>query len=323
MLLVELSLPSGLARVSNEPLALEHFWAPHVASCGPVKMAIDKPYGGYVRPQFGSIELLPTAFRSDWPPPVSMGIAISVTDLDEAGAMRIMDGTAHRSAIARDGIRYDIYGSSYTGRFTDHSYDNTISGLFANNIPYADASLSTDVSLADDTNSPRLVYVDSGDQVVIDSLSKTCACAGHLFYIDGTVAHLVDMFTDNGSRALTEFDFFPSSYKDGVPIATVRCGDTAVPGSSVYGQEEAVSPVFNTSDTAEIEKGLSRIKTILESPGVELKLPITATVPKFGERLSWTDASLGQPVDVWMRTRALTWDFDQDQLVIEGEGGIS
>ena len=76
-------------------------------------------------------------------------------------------------------------------------------------------------------------------------------------------------------------------------------------------------------DAQEVTKGLTRIRQILESPRVELKLPITATVPKFGERLSWTDASQGQPVDVWMRTRALTWDFDQEQLVIEGEGGIS
>ncbi len=323
MLLVEMTLPSGLRRISNEPLALEHYWEPVVASCGPVSMATDQPYGGYVRPQFGRLELLPSLFADDWPPPVSVPLTMAVTDTDEAGAVQLMAGTAHRAEIRRDGIAYDLYGREYGGRFTDHSYGNTVSGLFANNIASADPSLTADTGLADPDSAPYILYVDTGDQVVIDSLSRTCAVAAHLFYIQGTTAHLVDMFTDNGSMELTEFDFFPSSYTDQGPLATCRCGDTSLACSWPYGREVSVSPVFNTSDTAEITTGLERIRQILEAPLLTLKAPITATVPKFGQRVSWTDSSQWSPLSAWMRVRSIVWDFDRAQVVLRGEGGLA
>ena len=324
MLLIELTLPSGLRRVSNEPLALEHFWEPNVASCGPVKLAADSSYGGYVRPQYGKIELTPDAFTGagDWPPPVSMPIALFLTDTDEVGRQKIMHGTAHRESVLRDSFIYDLYAPDYSGRFTDHVYDNTVTGLFINNIANADAFLTADTSMADANNAPHIDYTDKGDQVVIDSLSKACACAGHLFYIKNSVAYLVDMLTNNGSREITEFDFFPSDYRDDVPYATFRSGDISVDGTYAYGKDMSVSPVFS-ADNNEINKGLLRIKQIMEAPRVTLKMPITVNVPKFGERLSWVDASRGQDITAWIRVRAISFDFDNDQIVVEGEGGIS
>ena len=324
MLLVELQVDGQVVRVSNEPLALEHYWLAVVASCGSIKIATDRPYGGYARPQYGKIEFTPELFEEvdHWPPPVSMPITIKITDSDEAEAATIVSGTAHRTQIAEVGITYDIKADHFSGRFTDHAYDDTISELFSGNIAAADSSLSADTTLADPAGAPHIDYTDKGDQVVIDSLSKAAACAGHLFYIQGSVAHLVDMLTDNGSRTITEFNYFPSSYADPVPYATFRCGDTGLAGSYAYGRDQQITPVFAT-DTAEVNKGLQRIKQILEAPGAVLKMPITANPPKFGERITWTSEAMVHPLTSWIRVRSLTYDFDNEQIVVAGEGGLS
>jgi len=324
MLLIELQINGQTVRVSNEPLALEHYWLPVVASCGSIKIATDRPYGGYARPQYGKIEFTPELFEEvdHWPPPVSIPITIKITDSNETEATTIVSGTAHRTKIAEVGITYDVKADHFAGRFVDHLYNNTISVLFSGDIPIADASLSADTSLADSAGAPHINFTDKGDQVVIDSLSKVAACAGHLFYIDGSVAHLVDMLTDNGSRIITEFDYFPSSYMDPVPYATFRSGDTDLAGSYAYGRDQQISPVFST-DAAEVNKGLQRIKQILESPGAVLKMPITANPPKFGERITWTSEAMAHELTSWIRVRSLTYDFDNDQIVVAGEGGLS
>ncbi len=324
MLLVELTLPSGLKRVSNEPLALEHFWEPVVASCGAITLATDYVYGGYVRPKYGKIELTPDAFveDADWPPPSAMPISLFISDNNEANRETVLVGMAHRESIANDGIVYDLYAPDYADRFTDHVYNDNISPLFVNVILGASYSLDADTSKSDSDNAPYINYTDKGDQVIIDSLSKACACAAHFFYIDGTIAYLVDMLSDNGSREITEFDFFPSSYRDDVPYSTFTCGDTSSQGSYSYGKSLSITPVFSAAGS-EITKGLQRIIQTLEAPRVTLKMPITADIPKFGERLYWTDESLGQPLQAWMRVRSLSYDFDNEQLVIEGEGGLS
>lgn len=325
MLLVELTLPSGVVRVSNEPLPLAYFWEPAVASLGQIRLASDKIYGGYVRPRYGNLDLLPGLFSSsgDWPPPVSIPVTIKVTDTDESEAVTLFTGTAHRTDIGRDGIVYNLYGPDYSGTFIDHTYNNTIDGLFAGNIGTADPALTADTTLADGSSAPFINYVDSGEQIVIESLAKTCACATHIFYVEDNVAYLIDMFADNGSRTLTEFDFFPSVYEDGLPYSVLRCGDTDLTGTYSYGKDLTISPVFNTSDTAELTVGLTRIKQILDMPRITLSMPITANSPKPGEKLSWVDTALPMDLSVWMRVRSLVWDFDNEQLVIEGEGDIS
>ncbi len=379
MLLVELTLPAaGLVRVSNEPLALAHYWRPSVASLGQLVWSMDQPYGGYVRPRYGLLELLPDLFTVDWPPPVSIPVTVMVTDSDEASARTILRATAHRTEIRRDGVTYQLYGPDYDGIFTDHAYANTVDALFTNNIPLADASLAADTSLADGAAAPAIHYTDAGEQVVIESLSRACACATHMFYVEGSTAYLVDMFADNGSSLLTGFDFFPSSYTDGKPYAVYRCGDIALTGSNSYGDDKRITPVFHdqasqaqqdydtavrelelaqasldanptdsdliaardakqaavdsaantlanaqAADETEINKGLTRIKQILEMPRMTIKMPIVSEPPRPGERLSWVSDAMGQDLSGWMRVRALVWDFDNEQMVVEGEGSYT
>jgi len=324
MLLVELTINAQLVRVSNEPLALEHYWLPVIASCGSITIALDQPYGGYARPGYGRIKFSPALFFEvdHWPPPVSMPVAIKITDTDEASAVLVVAGTAHRAEITEEGISYDIKAPDFNGRFTDHVYNNTVASAFTANIGAADPALTVDTSLADPVHAPDLSFTDAGDQVVIDSLSAVAACAAHFFYMVGNVAHLVDMLTDNGSRQITEFDIFPSTFADPVPYATCRCGETALAASYAYGEELSVSPVFNTA-AGEINKGLQRIRQIVERPQPVLMMPITANPPKLGERITWVSHAMAHSLSAWIRVRSLTYDFDNDQLVVSGEGEIS
>ena len=49
----------------------------------------------------------------------------------------------------------------------------------------------------------------------------------------------------------------------------------------------------------------------------------TAELPVIGQKVSWIDESQGSTLDVWMRCRSLVYDFNNNEVVMEGEGGIT
>ena len=331
MLWVELHLPSGTKYVSNEAIATDsHFWEPHIASFGQFKFAMDSLYGGYVRPQYGRMELLPSAFLDDWPPPKSF--AITVHWADHAGDLdyiTLLDGTAVCTDDRADGIVYQLYEREFTGRFTDHVYDGAIAGqagLFVGNVPSIDPNLGASYALGDDTNAPLISYTDTGDQLVLDSLSKACATGTHMFYRDvmdgnGLSMVLVDMFTDNGTMTIDEFDFFSTEIRYNAPVPNFRCGDTSVAGGLAVGKDMSITSVFNT-DAAELTKGLNRIKQVMEAPQITVKMPL-GTFPKFGQRIELVSEARMRPVNAWLRVRGMVIDFDSYQVTLTGDGGIS
>ena len=380
MLWVEMHLPSGIRRVSNEALATDsHFYEPDLASLSQFRYSMDRLYGGYVRPSYGRFEFLPTAFENDWPPPDSFPVTVYWDEDD--GYKTLLDGTLYITDQAEDSVTYIPFEQEFTGRFTDHVYDNKIagaSGLFVNNVPYIDPNLTANYVLGDDVNAPYISFTDTGDKLVLNSLSDVCAVGTHMFYRDGLVMRLVDMFTDNGSREITEFDYFSWQRRHNTPYADYRCGDYSVAGFSFADRSNSVTPIFHNdaqqaqedydtavrelelaqasldanptdsdliaardarqsdvdaaantlanakaADETEITKGLNRIKQILEMPQITVKMPITQGIPNFGERVSFVSESGLKNINVWLRVRGMVLDFDNDQIVLVGEGEVA
>ena len=327
MLWVEMHLPSGTRRVSNEDLATDsNFYEPDLASLSQFRYSMDRLYGGYIRPPYGRFEFLPTAFENDWPPPDSFPVTVYWAEDD--GYKTLLDGTLYITDQAEDSVTYIPFEHEFTGRFTDHVYDGTISGasgLFVANVPSIDPNLTADYSLGDATNAPYISFIDHGDKLVLNSLSDVCAVGAHMFYRDGLVMRLVDMFTDNGSREITEFDYFSWQRRHNTPYADYRCGDYSVAGFSFAARDISIAPIFNTATDAEtqITTGLNRIKQILEMPQITVKMPITQGIPNFGERVSFVSESGLKNINVWLRVRGMVLDFDNDQIVLVGEGEVA
>lgn len=325
MLLTEHSISAQTVRLSNEWLALEHQWDAGIASFAAVKIACRKSYGGYVETVFGRMDVLPDTYDQSWPPPTSYPVTAKIASTDEATAAVMFDGTAHRERIKRDGIEYQLYGQSFTASVTDHVYSGSLVDVFSDACTALGLTLN---SSAARSTAPAVDYTAKGEKLIIDNLSDISAFFSHCFYIQSGTLYLIDMLADNGSTILTEFDIFPSVYNDPTPVtsvkATVLSTEYSVAGSSGYGgssAEVSISPVCHTAQ-ANIETALSDIKTIIERPSMQLIKPLSEP-PAIGQRINITDESTWKPLNVWARVRSITWDFDQEQCVIEGEGGLS
>lgn len=100
-------------------------------------------------------------------------------------------------------------------------------------------------------------------------------------------------------------------------IYTVR-----VAGSYPFGDSEEISSIASNV-YATIVTCLTDIKTTLERPRVEIAIPLTASLPKIGQKITLVDESLFQSTTIWARVSAMVFDFDNDQCVIEGEGALT
>lgn len=319
MLLVGLTLGGTTHRVSNQQYALEHFYDARISSMGQIRHASRKSWGGYVRPTYGQIGFTPDTFEGHWPPPITMPIVIKLGTIDEATAETVFEGTAHRTEINREEVIYDLYGEILDFPRTDRHYTGTVLSVFTAGA--TTLGLTLDSSAARPA-SPAVDYTISGDSQLIDDLDNMAAFNTHFFYIKEGTLFLIDGLADNGVKAYTEFDIFPSKYTDPTPYKAVTSGDYSVAGSFIYADRElSISPATHTVE-ANVNGALAKIKIAVEMPQIELYKPL-AELPIVGQKVTITDESLYQPTTAWGRVIGFVWDFNNEQCVVEGVGGIS
>lgn len=201
-------------------------------------------------------------------------------------------------------------------------------------------SLTYDGTLARAT-SPSINHWASSQMFLIDYLDSICQTFTHLIYVASTTLYLVDMSSDNGTRTLTEYQYFPSAYKYESPVASLKAEwqtkaavndatgphietydhETVRQSAYPYGSEESVTPYHSTKSN--IDTALDAIITIRNSPGARLVIPMTGTLPVPGEKISWTDTSLGEDTSAYIRARTIQYDLDKEEVMIDGEGAIS
>jgi len=318
-LLVEVTFNSTLHRVSDEMLPLEHFWDAQVSVASDIKYSIRNRGGGYVEPSFGSLTFLPSLFSGETEYPISCPIKLLFTDSDEASATTILEGTAHLSNIERDGVTYVIYATEYEDKVTDIAYSGTLESIFTT------ACTTLGLTL-DATNarvvSPAVSYTATGEKVLIDNLSDMARFFSHLFYIEDSILYLIDMLTETSVVEITEFDIAPSGYTYDKPVSIFKTGsdttEASVDGLYGYGDEDSVSPQCHVT-VANSETALADRKTIFESPNIRLKFPLV-DVYKPGIALLLVDESQEITLDVKAKVRSITWNFNDYECVVEGEG---
>lgn len=321
-LLVELTINGETVRVSNEAVDLTHYWDPYISRAGSIKWVMATEYGGYVKTKFSDFRLLPKTFADYWPAPESIGLKIKYTETNEESAVLLFAGTGHTSGLDRQSNEYELFGEEIDVTVTDEVFNDTLVNIFTTYTggSYLNLLLNTDAARA---SSPAVKYTSSGERQLLDVLSDIAKFFTHSFYIQDGTLYLIDMLADNGSTTITEFDFKPIKYIDPVPVSVVAGDQYSVNGSYSYGDVVSISPVCHDTQ-ANIETALGDIKTLLESRGANITIPINRIdYPVIGEKLSWTDESFDQDIDMFIRAHGIIYDFDRYEFTVEGRGSIS
>ena len=191
--------------------------------------------------------------------------------------------------------------------------------------------------------SPDINFWASSQRVLIEFVSNLCSIHLHLCYIntDTQTLYLVDLDTDNGTRTLTEFDFFSAQYQYEPPIAQITAKwtkrvavnetigkyvknedyETVQKSSYSYGEEWELEPFHNVS--SEIDTALATIITNMHKPRIKVPLPLLGSLPVPGEKITLTDTKLRHNTTAVFRCRNVIYDFEQDEIFVEGEGTIT
>lgn len=320
-LLIEFTINGTLNRLSQEGIALTNYWDAKVSTFDPIQFKLASYYGGYVKLGYGSISFVPDLFDDDWPPPVTGLLSAYYTATTEGAKETLFTGIAQLTGINRREITYRLYGPTYDETIASTTaYNNDLETVL-------DAILTSiaEIDTLDVTYGrvaiPNVTHTTSGDKLAIDLASDIAAFYGHLFYVSGTTAHLVDMLLNSGTVEYTEFDYFPSQYDYLEPVAVARAGAFSQFSAFSHGKNLSVTQYHDTE--ANVNTALNDIMTIWHKPRTRFRIPFLGSIPTPGKKLSWTDTGQAQDTDMFIMARSISYDFDNELVIVDGEGAIS
>lgn len=326
MLLVQKTINGTVNKISNETWNLESPYKKKISSITPINRGIRKAYGGYSKLDFGEYSCIPSLFDDDWPPPLSCAETWSVSSTTEAAATALFTGTTHLKLMDRENVIYELYDSDNSYVLPDgQAFADTLENVFTWMVNAARMNLTLDATLARDP-SPAVSYTTSGEQLGTEFLDGLAAFYSHFYYISGSTLYLVDMASNNGTRTLSENDYFspdeyPVEYFWNVPCAVAKAGDFSQSSSYTYG--ETISETAYHSTQANVETALDDIITYQNKARARLSIPTTQNPPSPGEQITFTDTSHTQDITMVINARVIQYDFDNDAYIVEGEGTIS
>ena len=387
MLNVEFTVNGVVRKISIDGHALTSNWRPRIVGFDAPTLAIPNNYGGFAKPEFGSISFNPLLFYdtaesiNDYPPPIAGAISVYYTDTTELARELVFTGLAHLKSFDRTSVNYALYGPSYdetiiirgvgplavgqiyeiTEYIADDDFTNvgaasnatgvifTASGTtpttwtnFSKLAPRWNDTLNNvitnlltripEITTVDTTyaraSSPNVLYTLTSERLIINVASDIAAFYSHLFYVIGSTAYLVDLKRNNGTDwDLTEFKFFKEpQYQYNTPIAQITCSSDSVVYSAYssypYGTTTSVEAYHETQ--ANIEACLDDILAIENAPRISFDVPMIAgNFPKLGQKITIPDTAHVANLASWIRVRKLQYDFINDRINIEGEGGIA
>ena len=146
------------------------------------------------------------------------------------------------------------------------------------------------------------------------------------------------MSADNGTLAITEFDFFPSAVTFAAPVSLIKTTwvdrtaveetigkyikettqEVSVTGPHPYGTEESID-CFQTTKP-EVTASLTDILAYLTSPRWETTIPLALTFPMPGLKIAALDESVGTGISITIHARDIEYDFENGKIKISGEG---
>ena len=143
--------------------------------------------------------------------------------------------------------------------------------------------------------------------------------SGATFSTDGVKAgYVAQNTTDDTSAVVLSVSETALTLDDDIFIS----GETYVVGPSFpYGNELTIEPYHDTKSN--VSAALVNILTVLNKDVAEVRIPISATLPDPGKRISFSDTQMVVDTSTWIRARIISYDFENDEAVITGEGIIS
>lgn len=318
MILVEFTPTGGtLHRISTRDIALTHQWYGHIKSSAIFKMTLPEVYGGYAAPDFSDLQISPEMFEDlPWPPTDTADVVISWTDSDEAGAVQIYSGTASLDSFDRDSIVYTLQKPEFDHTVTSGTvYNTTLEGFLTTLC--TSLSLSTDYTYGRST-SPNVNFTVADDIQAIDLMSNVCSFMSHGFtVIDGTL-YLYDMTEERTITVMDEFDFLPSSYRKGQPLALIEFNNISIDGSNKSGDTLTFDRRYCIS--GEVADHFGNIKTLIESDILELNCMISVDRPKILQTISTVDESTIQTTNFTGNITSVIYNFDTEKMQVEAIG---
>lgn len=123
MLLVEFTINGTVHYISNEKLALTHFYHKYIDSFTPPQYRMATKHGGYVSLQAGDISLNPDLFSGDWPPPKQCTITAKYTATTEGAAITLFECDAYLEGFGRESVSYDLFSPKYAKKLLTQGPD--------------------------------------------------------------------------------------------------------------------------------------------------------------------------------------------------------
>jgi len=328
MLLVELTINDVVNYISDEPRSLTRDWEAAIFSFGNPQMTLPTDYGGYCRMILGDIALKPSLFTSDWPPPKTCAIKVKHSATTEGEATVVYEGTASRRSFDAEEVVYTLKEPDYDETVADAtSYggsddlDDSI-GAILTGIAEIDI-LNTDNARA---SSPIVNHTVSGDTLSIELASTMAAFYGHMFYISGNVAYLIDMLLFNGTSTLNEFQYFPPVYWDKEPVASVKetttTNDYTRFSAYPHGRRMEVAS-YNSDTEVKNNAALDNIITLENRSRCTVEIPMSVNIPSPGEKITFTDTRVEVSTDIELYARTFRFDLQKSFVGIEGDAVIT
>ena len=113
----------------------------------------------------------------------------------------------------------------------------------------------------------------------------------------------------------------PVTYEYLTPIAIADSGGRVIASSYPYGRSESYTQYHTTN--GDIDTCLTNIVAIENKPRAIMTVPFVGSLPVPGKLISWTDESLTVSTDMEIYARSIRYDFEAEEITIEGEGAIS
>ena len=139
------------------------------------------------------------------------------------------------------------------------------------------------------------------------------------FVTDGVqIGDVAQNTTDVTSTVITEVAETSLTLEEDIFVS----GETYVVGPSYpYGKEMSVTPYHDTKSN--VLAALTNILTVLNKTTAEIRMPITSTLPDPGKRLTFSDTQLITNISTYLRARTLIYDFNNEEIIVTGEGVTS
>jgi hypothetical protein len=342
MILATLSGNGTTLWLSMRGASSGHWWAPGIREFDMPKWGTAYEWGGAVTLEFGGMSIFPQTLidAETWPPPLTWSVVVEY--MPDGGVygtdnQTLIEGSLRRDGFSFESVRYNFYentGLEYNIA-GGTAWNTNLQSFVTWMCDPTRLNLSTDF-----TASSRASAVTINHQLPTDDnrqaigvMSDALAFYSHCFYIRGGTCYVVDMLAENGSRDLSEFDFFPPEYMDTEPIQYVSNTDdewTYPTGEFSSGQMDGnqidVTP-FHPDNGTTIEAAYDDIITIIQKPRIRIGVPLTGDLPVPGEKIEWSDSRFKGNIVASILAREISYDFSPTdgglRAIIEGEGTIA